>query len=91
MVDWEPGFLQGWSQSLVKDLADGLSTYVSGMVFPVNEVASFKGRLWGVPEFFLWCMLVGLIFSIKGSCSIKEQKVQTFVGVTSVEEVAVEV
>ena len=33
------GFSQDWCQSIVIDLANGLSCNVSGMVFPVNEDA----------------------------------------------------
>ena len=83
------GILQGRHKGLVKDLADGPSSNVSGVVFPVDEEAT-AGCCCGsvLPQLFTGSLFSDFGFQFMGY--FVEDGIKLFRGVASVEEVSVE-
>ena len=90
LSDRDLGFSQGLSDSVSEDLSDGLPTYVTGVVFPVDKDARTRchcGRV--LPQLF---PLVGAPFElpVKGADSVLEDFGQGVSGIAPVTEVTKE-
>ena len=84
------GFRKGFRHRVCKDLTDGVSSNVPGVVFPVNESARASWCSGNVVPQLLVVDCSSIELFVKGEESVLEDRCQGFLGVAPVVEVAKE-